>query len=156
MTTHNGSKRPHAKRRKLDSTAVGETSTYTTLSRPVSPPVTRRKPPVSTPVSVSPALLVPAPTWGFDDVAKQTPPSSQHRPTNQSTASSRDINEQEKVDELSGGNVRRVSSPFLLTKIRDVALDHNVDTVELKDLLGSPMIKECWNFNFLFDLDFVM
>jgi hypothetical protein len=22
--------------------------------------------------------------------------------------------------------------------------------------LGDPLIKECWNFNFLFDLDFVM
>jgi tyrosyl-DNA phosphodiesterase-1 len=32
----------------------------------------------------------------------------------------------------------------------------NVDAVSLKDILGHPMIKECWNFNYLFDLDFVM
>ncbi|KAJ5150043.1 hypothetical protein N7448_001621 [Penicillium atrosanguineum] len=33
---------------------------------------------------------------------------------------------------------------------------YNVDTVKLRDILGDPMIRECWNFNYLFDVDFVM
>jgi tyrosyl-DNA phosphodiesterase-1 len=49
-----------------------------------------------------------------------------------------------------------LSSPIQLTRIRDLPASSNVDTVGLDDLLGDPMIKELWNFNFLFDLDFVM
>jgi tyrosyl-DNA phosphodiesterase-1 len=43
-----------------------------------------------------------------------------------------------------------------LTRIAGLAAHQNVDAVGLGDLLGDPLIKECWNFNFLFDLDFVM
>jgi tyrosyl-DNA phosphodiesterase-1 len=57
---------------------------------------------------------------------------------------------------VAGDSTRCVSSPFQLTKIRDLAPHQNVDTVELKNILGDPLIQECWNFNFLFDLDFVM
>jgi tyrosyl-DNA phosphodiesterase-1 len=49
-----------------------------------------------------------------------------------------------------------LSSPFQLTHIRDIAPSQNVDAVQLENILGNPMIKECWNFNFLFDIDFVM
>ncbi|KAF2662689.1 phospholipase D/nuclease, partial [Lophiostoma macrostomum CBS 122681] len=49
-----------------------------------------------------------------------------------------------------------LASPFQLTRIRDLAPADNVDTITLQDILGDPMIKECWNFNFLFDIDFVM
>lgn len=49
-----------------------------------------------------------------------------------------------------------ISSPFRLTRIHDLKADKNVDAIGLRDILGDPMIKECWNFNFLFDLDFVM
>jgi len=49
-----------------------------------------------------------------------------------------------------------VSSPIQLTRIDDLMPSQNVDTIGLKDILGDPLIKECWNFNFLFDLDFVM
>ncbi|KAI9749617.1 MAG: hypothetical protein M1835_001517, partial [Candelina submexicana] len=48
------------------------------------------------------------------------------------------------------------SSPIQLTRIRDLAASSNVDTVRLKDLLGDPLIKECWQFNYLFDIDFLM
>lgn len=47
-------------------------------------------------------------------------------------------------------------SPIQLTRVKDLAPGQNVDAVGLKDILGDPMIKECWNFNFLFDIDFVM
>ena len=47
-------------------------------------------------------------------------------------------------------------SPFQLTKIRDLPASSNVDTVTLSDILGDPMIKEQWQFNFLHDIDFIM
>lgn len=49
-----------------------------------------------------------------------------------------------------------VSSPFQLTTIQDLPADLNADTVTLKDLLSDPLIAECWEFNYLHDLDFLM
>ncbi|KAJ5618233.1 hypothetical protein N7528_006876 [Penicillium herquei] len=53
---------------------------------------------------------------------------------------------------------RQVSSPFQLTHIRDLPdrEGSNDGTVKLRDILGDPMIKECWQFNYCFDLDFLM
>jgi tyrosyl-DNA phosphodiesterase-1 len=51
---------------------------------------------------------------------------------------------------------RILSSPFQLTKIRDLPPASNQDTVTLKDLLGDPLISECWNFNYLHDIPFLM
>lgn len=51
---------------------------------------------------------------------------------------------------------RLLPSPFQLTRIRDLPAASNVDTVSLRDILGDPMIRECWHFNFLFDVDFLM
>ncbi|CRK25957.1 hypothetical protein BN1723_003311, partial [Verticillium longisporum] len=47
-------------------------------------------------------------------------------------------------------------SPFQLTHIRDLPDSSNADTVTLKDLLGDPLISECWEFNFLHDIPFLM
>lgn len=49
-----------------------------------------------------------------------------------------------------------VQSPFQLTHIRDLPADHNVDAVRVTDILGDPMIRECWQFNYLFDVDWLM
>lgn len=49
-----------------------------------------------------------------------------------------------------------IKSPFQLTQIRDLPDDSNVDAVSIKDLLGDPLISECWNFNYLHNLDFLM
>ena len=49
-----------------------------------------------------------------------------------------------------------VNSPFQLTWIRDLPESSNVDAVTLKDILGDPMIAECWEFNYLHDLDYLM
>ncbi|ESZ91796.1 hypothetical protein SBOR_7812 [Sclerotinia borealis F-4128] len=49
-----------------------------------------------------------------------------------------------------------VKSPFQLTTIQDLPASSNVDTVSLKDLLGDPLISECWEFNYLHNLDFLM
>lgn len=52
--------------------------------------------------------------------------------------------------------VRILPSPIQLTRIQNLASSHNVDSVSLRDLIGDPMIKECWQFNYLLDLDFIM
>ncbi|KAL4957165.1 phospholipase D/nuclease [Aspergillus filifer] len=51
-----------------------------------------------------------------------------------------------------------IPSPIQLTHIRDFAptLRNNDDTVKLSDLLGDPLIRECWQFNYLHDVDFLM
>lgn len=53
---------------------------------------------------------------------------------------------------------RVIPSPIQLTHIRDLPEQrgYNVDTVKLRDILGDPMIRECWQFNYLFDVDFLM
>jgi tyrosyl-DNA phosphodiesterase 1 len=52
--------------------------------------------------------------------------------------------------------VRRKSSPFQLTRIRDLPAEANEDTIALSDILGDPMIREAWLFDYLFDIDFVV
>jgi tyrosyl-DNA phosphodiesterase 1 len=49
-----------------------------------------------------------------------------------------------------------MKSPFHLTQIADLPPPSNVDTVSLKGILGNPLISECWEFNYLHDLDFLM
>ena len=49
-----------------------------------------------------------------------------------------------------------MSSPFQLTRIQDLPASSNVGAVSLKDILGDPMVAECWEFNYLHDLDFLM
>ncbi|CAG7968060.1 unnamed protein product [Penicillium olsonii] len=51
---------------------------------------------------------------------------------------------------------RALRSPVQLTHIRDLPAANNVDTVRLSDILGDPMIRECWQFNYLFDVDFLL
>ncbi|KAJ5484009.1 hypothetical protein N7539_005805 [Penicillium diatomitis] len=58
----------------------------------------------------------------------------------------------------SQGTTQVIPSPFQLTHIQDYpqSKGYNVDTVKLHDILGDPMIQECWQFNYLFDVDFLM
>lgn len=49
-----------------------------------------------------------------------------------------------------------IPSPFQLTAIQDLPPALNVDTVTLKELLRDPLIKECWDFNYLHDIDFLL
>lgn len=48
------------------------------------------------------------------------------------------------------------SSPFQLTWIRDLPDAANTDAVTLRDILGDPLIAECWEFNYLHDIDFLI
>ena len=47
-------------------------------------------------------------------------------------------------------------SPIQLNFIEELPAISNVNTISLGSMLGDPMIKECWLFNYLFDMDFVM
>lgn len=47
-------------------------------------------------------------------------------------------------------------SPFQLTWIRDLPDAANTDAITLGDILGDPLIAECWNFNYLHDIDFLL
>ena len=58
--------------------------------------------------------------------------------------------------EIGGRDVRYLPSPVRLTKIRDLAPHQNVDAVGLGDVLGDPLIEECWCFDYLFDVPFIM
>lgn len=49
-----------------------------------------------------------------------------------------------------------VPSPIQLNFIQELPASSNLDTVSLGNILGEPMIKECWLFNYLVDVDFVM
>ena len=54
------------------------------------------------------------------------------------------------------GPIKTISSPIQLNHVRDLPVKSNIDTLKLSDILGDPMIQECWLFNYLFDIDFVM
>lgn len=49
-----------------------------------------------------------------------------------------------------------MKSAFQLTRIADLPPSSNVETISLKDILGDPLISECWEFNYLHNLDFLM
>lgn len=56
------------------------------------------------------------------------------------------------------GPASLIPSPVQLTHIRDypASKGYNVDAVRLSDILGDPMIRDCWQFNYMFDVDFLM
>jgi hypothetical protein len=49
-----------------------------------------------------------------------------------------------------------IPSPWKLTWIRDLPEEMNRDALTLKDILGDPLISECWEFNYLHDVHFLM
>ncbi|KAL2831897.1 phospholipase D/nuclease [Aspergillus pseudoustus] len=53
---------------------------------------------------------------------------------------------------------KTLPSPLHLTHIRDFSPSsgNNVGCIRLPDILGDPLIRECWQFNYLFDVDFLM
>lgn len=49
-----------------------------------------------------------------------------------------------------------MTSPFRLNRVHGLPADDNKDTITLRDILGDPLITECWQFNFVHDVDFLM
>lgn len=112
------------------------------LGRAISPPPPKRQIPAA-----SDALVTP--TWRFENIPNEPDsPVLQQEPRQETPTGRARIGTEERTN--------YVSSPFQLTRIQDLGPHQNVDAVRLGDILGSPMIKECWNFNFLHDIDFVM
>lgn len=101
-------------------------SNITSLSRSISPPV-RRTP--RTPDVVENSRL----PGGLASVAQLVPMESNYSRT-----------------------IKMISSPVQLSRVQEMAASNNVDTIGLKDILGDPLVKECWAFNYLFDVDFLM
>lgn len=67
---------------------------------------------------------------------------SQHQPTSSTTTSN---------------TKQSIPSPIQLTHIRDLpSANQNAETIRLPEILGDPLIRECWQFNYLIDVDFVM
>lgn len=139
---------PPAKRRKFDADLpIREATTQhgrilRGVDRPISPPLTERK-------NNGISETVPTPSWGFGDVPRAASPSA----AADLAASSQPKAER---DGMCIESTKYVRAPVQLTRIEDLAPHENVDAVGLRDILGDPMIKECWNFNYLHDINFVM
>lgn len=58
--------------------------------------------------------------------------------------------------EAIGAKATILPSPFQLTRIRGVPAKDNTDTISLHDILGDPLIREAWIFNFCFDVSWTM
>jgi tyrosyl-DNA phosphodiesterase-1 len=141
-----------AKRRKLNADQPQEAleaiehhnqgSIYKGLDRSISPPLSRRRSPATPRYKLKP-------NRGIEDVPKEALTS---------TALELDAHQDrgKERERIGKRSTKYVPSPFQLTHIQDLRSHQNVDAVQLKDILGNPMIKECWNFNYLFDLSFVM
>lgn len=106
-------------------------SALTSLDRSVSPPLSRRSPQV----------------LGNDAVQETQPPKYE-----QSVHSSPELQHEEQK----GRSAKIIPSPIQLTRIRDLPAPSNIDTVSLEDLLSDPLIREYWQFNYLFNIDFLM
>ncbi|KAK4938120.1 hypothetical protein LTR10_021360 [Elasticomyces elasticus] len=63
---------------------------------------------------------------------------------------------QDKTSSKTTSRVKCIPSPFKLTSIRDLPSSQNKDTISLHEILGNPLIKEAWIFNFCFDVDWIM
>lgn len=129
---------PHSKRARFSSNSTGETedrpirvsSPLKSLNRTISPPPrTRSQQPLGTNIA--------CPEPAYDEIESEPyktnatdPPFTPHL----------------------------IPSPIQLTHIKDypTSTGYNVDTVRLHDILGDPMIRECWQFNYMFDVDFLM
>ncbi|KAF3396904.1 hypothetical protein DPV78_007496 [Talaromyces pinophilus] len=133
---------PLAKKRKIadseeehEENALKENiTTLVSLSRPVTPPWTTRdrRPPKHNHID-----------------------HTDHARHNIDSIRSRKPNDEIKPS-ITEGQPHIIRSPIQLTHIRDLSADKNIDTVQLHDILGDPMIRECWQFNYCFDVDFVM
>ncbi|KAI5817739.1 tyrosyl-DNA phosphodiesterase [Pyronema omphalodes] len=52
--------------------------------------------------------------------------------------------------------IKSIPSPFRLLRVKDLPMSDNKDTVGIKDILGNPMLKEVWLFNYMHNIPWVM
>lgn len=100
----------------------------------------------------------PAAADGGDEPDKKRTPASLTHPISPPTKKRRLATPPKEARPVEQSPVpsRVFRSPFQLTRIRDLPPEMNKDTVTLKDILGDPLIAECWEFNYLHDIDFLM
>ncbi|KLU81943.1 hypothetical protein MAPG_01023 [Magnaporthiopsis poae ATCC 64411] len=140
-------------------------STPRSLGRAVSPP--RKKGRRASPAAEAPRLE-PGPRLrlgvvsrdGANAVEYSTPVSSGSN-TDAGTAEQEVLPSSARLESSSATPVETpavvdFSSPFRLTHIRDLGPEDNVDAVQLKDVIGDPLISECWDFNYLHDINFLL
>lgn len=127
----------------------------TSLSRAVSPP------PQSQDVKTVEESDVRTPHQSFQSTSTiELPPSFFEQPQqSQSAERSQSINPE--VSMIRGklqksSFTRTFASPFRLLKTQGVSSDDNYNTISLRDILGDPLIKQAWIFNFCFDVDWTM
>ncbi|MCJ1393354.1 tyrosyl-DNA phosphodiesterase 1 [Xylographa bjoerkii] len=60
------------------------------------------------------------------------------------------------LKQLTQSGIQLIPSPIHLTKVEGLSPALNIDTISLQDLVGDPLIRECWVFNYLFDVEFLM
>lgn len=113
-----------------------------TLSHPISPPP-RKKPRPRGPLTEQSEELEIKPPWSLASINGV----SKEQAAEDTSSSTRSQN---------GTSSHVFSSPFHLTWVQDLPDAANTDAVTLRDLLGDPLIAECWEFNYLHDIDFLM
>lgn len=157
-----------AKRRKPDisesnTTGSGRTPPPSSLTRSITPPSRLRKAPPSDPTPAN-----------EEETGSEAEEGAKHNEDDDETSSEAEDEDEpappsagtiiletpEKAAKQNSPATQRqqqiFKSPFQLTKIRDYPPQYNIDTVTLSDLLGDPLISECWEFNYLHDIDFLM
>lgn len=130
-----------SKRARLDDDVVASKagrSSPLSLTHRISPPPTKKTRPSVTPSE------------------EEIETASESASETESEAESQSESEIQPTPEGSGSQPSIFRSPFQLTKIRDLPPASNQDTVTLTDLLGDPLISECWNFNYLHDIPFLL
>lgn len=84
-----------------------------------------------------------------------SPPRTEAEPSNSARATLRPGRADGSLSELTDHQPTTVSSPIQLSRVEGLPPTNNIDTVSLHDIVGDPLIKECWAFNYLFDVDFL-
>ncbi|KAK3390195.1 tyrosyl-DNA phosphodiesterase-domain-containing protein [Podospora didyma] len=146
LRTGNDEGRPHRR------------SSPISLTHPVSPPPKRRKlsehPPREIAGSETASDVASEVTTSDEEERERQKPISGESETQRPDIEKTDISK--KLEGPSLHSQGRFSSPFHLTKIRDLVPELNIDAVTLEDILGDPLISECWEFNYLHDIDFLL
>lgn len=132
---------------RVDPASIRErrTAFLSSVSRSISPPPSRSSTPTRQ-ATESITAPVPAVAPKHKPVAEAPPRVSKHEATGTDPTTEVDI----------GSQVKLVASPFQLTKIRGLQPSKNLDTISLPSILGNPLIKEAWIFNYCFDVDWLM
>ena len=60
------------------------------------------------------------------------------------------------LEEYTHSGIKLNPSPIHLTEVEGLSSALNIDTISLQDIVGDPLVRECWVFNYLFDVEFLM